>query len=75
MTEAIHLIVSYAFESLIIHKLWGGYYSKNIGSGKALRKNGFKIEGCLKKEIITSDGTYDDYIIVGLLSKDYNYRR
>lgn len=44
-TEAIQLLVSYAFNVLKIHKLCAGAYANNIGSIKALLKAGFVKEG------------------------------
>lgn len=42
-SEAIGLVVEFAFNILGLHKVIAGYYEKNIGSMKALNKNGFEV--------------------------------
>jgi len=70
-TEAVHAVVHYMFTECGISKLWGGYYDGHIGSAKVLEKNGFKVEGVIKKKLINYEGKRVDGIIVGLLSEDY----
>jgi len=67
-TEALKLIVDYAFTKLKIHKLTAGIYTNNIGSIKAFQKAGFKIEG-VKKEEIFFDNKYIDAVIMGIVNQ------
>lgn len=63
-TEAIKLATDFAFNTLGLHKLWGGAYAPNIGSIKAFIKNGYQQEG-VKKSQYLSNGEYVDDIMFG----------
>ncbi len=68
-TEAIRLIVNFAFRELNLHKLTAGHYIANAGSGKAYAKNGFVVEGTRRRHRFC-DGVYVDTVLMGLLSDD-----
>lgn len=63
-TEAIKLATDFAFNTLKLHKLWGGAYSPNIGSVKAFMKNGYEQEG-IKRSQYLCHGEYVDDIMYG----------
>ena len=63
-TEAIGLVSDFAFNTLKLHKLWGGAYSSNIGSIKAFLKNGYQQEGAKKNQYLCH-GVYVDDILLG----------
>lgn len=65
-TEAIRLVVNYAFDILKLHKLFAGILEHNKGSLKAFLKAGFKEAGCYKKHCRV-DGEYCDSYIVEIL--------
>lgn len=65
-TEAIKLVVDYAFNKLNLHKLTAGAYSNNPGSIKAFKKAGFLVEGIRKKQCFYN-GDYVDGILVGIV--------
>jgi len=69
-TEAIGLVVKYAFNILNLHKLTAGCYNSNQGSLKAFQKNGFEIEGIRKKHNF-HNGKYIDAILLGLLNPNW----
>lgn len=62
-TEAIGLISEFAFETLKLHRVEAGAYEQNIGSQKALLKNGFIQEGVFRKRkfLKTHDMYCDSY--------------
>lgn len=60
-TEAINLVVEYAFNQLNLHKLISGAYQYNTGSVKAFKKNGF-LEYYIEKEKYFFEGNYIDCI-------------
>lgn len=62
-TEAIGLILEFAFETLKLHRVEAGAYEQNIGSQKALLKNGFIQEGVFRKRkfLKTHDMYCDSY--------------
>jgi ribosomal-protein-alanine N-acetyltransferase len=67
-TEAIKLVVDYAFNSLDLHKLTAGAYSCNIGSIRAFKKAGFSVEGVRKKHYLC-DGDYVNGVLLGIVRK------
>ena len=70
VTEAISLILQYAFDELELHRVEAGVYSEAIGSFKALEANGFQKEGIFREQVI-SNGKYIDVYRYGLLKNEY----
>lgn len=68
-TEAIDLVVTYAFNALNLHKVTAGFYADNIGSIKAFRKAGFKEEGRRKNHRFCQ-GRYVDEVLMGYIRPD-----
>ena len=52
MTEAVKQICEIAFAELDIVRITGLVYESNIASQKVLKKNGFILEGTMKKAVI-----------------------
>ena len=69
-TEALKLVVNYAFNRLNLHKIYAGINSSNKASIRAYQKVGFKVEG-RKREERYIDGRYHDTMIMGLISNEY----
>ena len=65
-TEAIRLVVDYAFSKLNLHKLTAGCYDLNQGSIKAFQKAGFVVEG-VRKQHYFCDAAYIDAVLLGML--------
>ncbi len=65
-TEAIRLIVKYAFDTLNLHKVTAGFYEPNLQSMKAFANAGFSQEG-VRKSHCYCDGKYVDDILFGLV--------
>ncbi|HPN84399.1 MAG TPA: GNAT family N-acetyltransferase [Victivallales bacterium] len=70
-TEAVHGVIYYCFKCCGLVKLWAGYYDGHEGSAKVLRKNGFREEGRIVKELIDFRGVRVDHVLVGLLAEDF----
>ncbi|RJP27599.1 MAG: N-acetyltransferase [Candidatus Omnitrophota bacterium] len=68
-TEAIRLVVQYAFDTLNVHKVTAGCYSTNVGSVKAMEKVGFMQEGVLKEHCFCN-GRYVDIIRFGIIKSE-----
>lgn len=66
-SEAIRLVVDYAFHHLGLNKVTAGCYAGNQGSVQALQKAGFTIEGVLRKQLVC-EGQYVDKICLGILN-------
>lgn len=69
-TEAIGLVVRFAFEVLDLYKVNAGTYARNVGSQRALEKNGFVREGVFKKHAFFK-GDREDTFRFGLLREAY----
>ncbi len=70
-TEAMKLLVDFAFRQVNINKIRLNVYSFNVGAIKSYEKCGFKIEGVLRQELFR-EGSYHDIIAMGILRKDYD---
>lgn len=66
-TEAIGLVVEYAFKQLNLHKLIAAAYQYNTGTVKAFKKNGF-VEEYIEKEKYFFEGNYIDCIFMGKIN-------
>ena len=67
-TEAVRLLIDYAFNKLNLHKLYGGANIENYGSLKIFRRLGFEEEG-ISKEGHFRNGRYYDLVRFGLINK------
>jgi len=65
-TEAIRIMVEYAFGVLNLHKLTAGYIGSNEGSKKAFQNCGFEVEGVRKKQAFL-EGEYVDTVLMGIV--------
>lgn len=72
-TEAIGLVTKFGFKELILNRLQAGAFAPNIGSQKALEKNGYKREGIYRKKVFIQKG--DEYIdchTFAILKEDFD---
>ncbi|MEI4829766.1 GNAT family protein [Bacillus sp. FJAT-53711] len=67
MTEAVRLVVSYAFNELKLHRLEAGVMPHNIGSIKVLEKSGFHKEGIAKKNV-KINGRWEDHQVLAIVN-------
>lgn len=58
-TKAIKEIVRFGFNELNLYKIWGDNDSDNLGSGKAMEKAGFKLEGRLRNHYLKNNKFID----------------
>ncbi len=70
-TEAVHAATHYLFSQMKFVKIWGGYYAGHVASEKVFFKNGYKVEGVLKKKLVAYDGSRVDHIYVGILREEF----
>jgi len=73
-TEAIRLIVRYAFNVLDLHKVTAGCYAPNEGAIKAFMRAGFSKEG-VRKEHCYYNGSFVDDVLLGLVRPVGNNHR
>jgi RimJ/RimL family protein N-acetyltransferase len=65
-TEAIRLMVEYAFYYFDIIRLYAEVFETNKSSMRVLEKNGFYLEGVRRKAVLKNEVLMDDYIWVKL---------
>lgn len=66
MTRAVTLVVSFGFEQLGAQRIQSYVYDWNPGSCRVLEKNGFELEGRLRRAVCR-DGRWGDCLAYGLL--------
>lgn len=70
-TEAMQILLSFAFNQININKVRLNVYSFNERAIKSYEKCGFKKEGVLRQEIFR-DGKYHDTVVMGLLREEWD---
>ncbi len=60
-TQAIGLLVLYAFEKMDLVRLYAGVFEYNVGSMRVLEKNGFVKEGISKKAIFKNGKFWEEH--------------
>ncbi|MEB8723247.1 GNAT family protein, partial [Bacillus cereus] len=66
-TEALQLVVDFAFRELKLHRIEAGAMLDNIASIRVLEKVGFKKEG-IAKENIRINGKWTDHQILAIIN-------
>ena len=69
-TAAMELLITYAFDSLKLAKLYSGVFSTNRASIRVLEKCGFEQEGLFKSSLVKNGMIMDEYRY-GLVNRDY----
>ena len=69
-TECTKWIISYAFRSLNLNKVWLGVNEENLGAVKSYQKSGFVYEGKLRQEVYRNNQYYD-IIRMSILKKEW----
>jgi RimJ/RimL family protein N-acetyltransferase len=73
-TEAIGLVLGYAFRVLELHRLSVRVVAYNTRAMRAYRKCGFVAEGA-EREAAFVDGAWHDDIMMGVLEREYEAQR
>lgn len=69
MTDAVRAYVRYAFGELDLLRLTAHVLTVNVGSARVLEKNGFRLEGRLRKHFRKGEALHDAFCF-GLLRED-----
>ncbi|WP_018756306.1 GNAT family N-acetyltransferase [Paenibacillus terrigena] len=69
MTEAVKLVVNYAFTELKLHRIEAGVMPHNTGSIKVMQKAGFTQEGLARKNV-NINGRWEDHLTFAILEED-----
>lgn len=73
-SEALRLVIEYAFVRLNLNRLYAGAVAKNVGSTRLFEKAGFSREG-LMREAYFVDGAYEDCVTLSLLRREWTAPR
>ena len=66
-TQAVSLVIDYAFNTLGLHRIEAGVMPSNIASQRVLEKNGFIKEGLCQKNVHIN-GRWEDHYLYGLIN-------
>ncbi|WP_289142562.1 GNAT family N-acetyltransferase [uncultured Brevibacillus sp.] len=70
MTEALHLIMKFAFKEANFHRIEAGVMPHNVGSIRVLEKAGFKKEGYARKNV-RINGNWEDHLMFSVLAEEF----
>ncbi|WP_282035426.1 GNAT family N-acetyltransferase [Metabacillus indicus] len=68
-TEAVKLILEYAFNELKLHRIEAGVMPHNLGSIRVLEKAGFHKEGLAKQNVLIN-GKWEDHVMLAVLNPE-----
>ncbi len=71
MSEAVRLILGFAFEELKLHRVSATIFEDNVASKRVLEKVGFKLEG-KRREARLKFGKWHNELLYGILESDYS---
>lgn len=66
-TEAVKLVLDYAFTTLKLHRIEAGVMPHNIGSIRVLEKAGFEKEG-ISKSNVKINGKWEDHQVLAIIN-------
>lgn len=69
-TEAVRLLITYAFETLKLHRIEAGIMPANIASIRVLEKNKFEKEGLCRRNIKINGNWEDHYLYARINEND-----
>jgi RimJ/RimL family protein N-acetyltransferase len=70
-TEAVRLLVHYAFDHMLVNRVWATCDADNAGSANVLRRAGVVEEGRMRAETRDHHGNLRDTLMFGLARDDY----
>lgn len=73
-TEAGKAVLEYGFLERGLNRIYTGYMSSNLASGRVLEKLGMVYEGT-QRQHITRLGEYEDLVLVGILRSEWEKNR
>jgi ribosomal-protein-alanine N-acetyltransferase len=71
MTEAIHLVLIFAFTEAGLQRVEAGVMPRNLGSMRVLEKAGFQQEG-LARKLLEINGLREDHVMFAVLAEDFS---
>lgn len=72
-TEAVSLVLRFAFDDLGLHRVYASTFEKNAGSRKVLEKNRFSLEGIMREAVVRYDQRHN-FLNYGILSREFPHK-
>lgn len=72
-TEAVRLLLEFAFKDLNLHRVYLHVFSTNLAAIKVYEKTGFVREGVLRQAAFI-DGEHKDVLVMAVLQEEYGRR-
>ena len=69
-TEAVQALLTYAFNTLNLHRVHGSVFKRNPASRRVFEKNGMSFEGCWRSHEKKWD-QYEDVLVYGILKGEW----
>ena len=69
-TEAVKLMLKFAFEKLKLHRVYASLFEENVASRRVLEKSGFKLEGIMR-ECRYKHNRWHNELKFSILKNDY----
>ncbi|TVY06735.1 GNAT family N-acetyltransferase [Paenibacillus cremeus] len=69
-TEAVGLVLRFAFEEAHLHRVQAGIMPRNLGSIRVAEKNGMRPEG-LAKRYLKINGVWEDHVIYAMTTEEW----
>lgn len=63
MTQVIKIITTFAFKAFKLKRIYARIFMPNLGSKAVAEKNGFKLEGIMKKDAKKNGKYYDVFLL------------
>ncbi len=70
-TEALKMIIRYAFERMNVNRIEAVHFIGNEASGRVMEKAGMQFEGVIRQKVFAK-GTFWDVKQYGIVKADYN---
>ncbi|HLI78518.1 MAG TPA: GNAT family protein [Candidatus Binataceae bacterium] len=70
-TDAMRVLLRFAFEKMNLHRVWLNAYDFNTRGIKSYEKCGFQREG-VQREYRFLDGRYHDSVLMAILEREYS---
>ena len=69
-SEAVALLLAYAFDTLNLHRIWLRVDPENTGALRCYEKTGFSREGVFRQEVYRAE-KYHDTLVLSILESEY----
>lgn len=70
MTEAVKLVLGFAFKEAGLHRVQAAVMPRNLGSLRVMEKNGLRLEG-LAQRYLNINGVWEDHAIYAITAEEW----